>query len=559
MEAEVLPYHWDDRAKLHANYRDLSAFYERLLSDLAAQLNLIHGVDHSHRYWRILIGPWLGYFVQILFDRYESIHQALGLYELNETITLTGREEDLTPHDMDHFISLFVGDDWNHHIYSMILQQFTQVQCITKPRQGRLAESTTPSSPPLLRGVAQKIAEYQERGTRFLGGEHDAFLLATYLPIFDELKLHLLLGQIPIHSRSEPLTATAPIDGWRQWVVPGDNRSEFESCARTLIARQIPTAYLEGYARLVEQAARMPWPKHPKVIWTSNAHNSDEVFKAWAASNAENGVPIVIGQHGGHDGTGLWSFTEEHKIAISDCYLSWGWSESTQPKVQPLGLLKSKHPLNVKHSGQTNALLVTTTVPRQSYHLFSIMVSRQWLDYFDDHCSFVRNLPPIIRKALLVRLYPQDYGWDQAARWKDQFPDVRLDGGESSMDSLLCQSRLYIATYNATAFLESFAMDIPTIIYWNPAHSELRDSATPYFEGLRRVGIYHDTPEGAARQAAMVWDDIDAWWDSPTLRHELTAFKNRYCHSPENLLNRLGIALRRIAADSRSATRKDIH
>lgn len=50
MDAEVLPYHWDDRAKFQADYQYLRDFDERLLQDLTVQLNQIHGVDHSLRY-----------------------------------------------------------------------------------------------------------------------------------------------------------------------------------------------------------------------------------------------------------------------------------------------------------------------------------------------------------------------------------------------------------------------------------------------------------------------------------------------------------------------------
>ncbi|HQT25710.1 MAG TPA: hypothetical protein PLK99_03830, partial [Burkholderiales bacterium] len=49
MNAEVLPYHWDDRKKLHDDYLYLKEFHERLLKDLACQLNRIHGLDHSLR------------------------------------------------------------------------------------------------------------------------------------------------------------------------------------------------------------------------------------------------------------------------------------------------------------------------------------------------------------------------------------------------------------------------------------------------------------------------------------------------------------------------------
>ena len=70
MNAKVLHYHWDDRHKLYNDYQYLNNIYENTLKSLQKKLNEIHKVDHSLRYWRILIGPWLGYFLQMVFDRW---------------------------------------------------------------------------------------------------------------------------------------------------------------------------------------------------------------------------------------------------------------------------------------------------------------------------------------------------------------------------------------------------------------------------------------------------------------------------------------------------------
>ena len=76
-DAVVATYHWDDRLKLHQDYLHLQVLYEELLGELAAQLNVLHRVDYSLRYWRIIVGPWLGYFIQMLFDRWSMLHQVL--------------------------------------------------------------------------------------------------------------------------------------------------------------------------------------------------------------------------------------------------------------------------------------------------------------------------------------------------------------------------------------------------------------------------------------------------------------------------------------------------
>jgi putative transferase (TIGR04331 family) len=89
-------------------------------------------------------------------------------------------------------------------------------------------------------------------------------------------------------------------------------------------------------------------------------------------------------------------------------------------------------------------------------------------------------------------------------------------------------------------------MNTPTVIYWNPKHWELRDSAIPYFKELQRVRIFHETPESAARHLSAIWNDVDAWWTSPIEREVLEQFKKRYCHLPDNLLAHVEHALQEV-------------
>jgi putative transferase (TIGR04331 family) len=540
MDAEVLSYHWDDRARLYSDVRYLEDLYERLLWELTDQLNKIHGVGWSARYWRILIGPWLGHFVQMLFDRWTCLQRAREEYQLSGAIVLAGTGAEWIPNDMADFTRLFLGDEWNQHIYALIMREFIVIPC--KVREGAPVRASVAA----VCAAAETPGAFATLGERVAGAfvrDRDAFLKATYLPRVDELRLHLRMRQAPQYWRSPPPERIAPAEEWRSWVVAGEVRSPFESCARALIPRQLPTAYLEGYRRLREGAMRLPWPKSPKLIWTSNSHFTDDLFKAWTAEKVESGTPLVIGQHGGHNGMGLWSFIESHEVRISSRYLSWGWDQPEEPKIIPLGQLKAKRPMGVRHADQPRALLVTVTHPRYSYCLYSSPVAGQWLDYFQDQFAFVEALPPPIRDALTVRLYSQDLGWDQAERWRDRFPLLTLDSGKSDINELIGSSRLYISTYNATTFLEGFSADVPTVIYWDRRLWELRDSAAPYFDELRRVGIFHDTPESAARHVAAVWDDVGAWWSAPDLRSALERFKARFCRLPDDLLGRVEHAL----------------
>jgi putative transferase (TIGR04331 family) len=549
LEYKVLEYHWDDRKKLNKDYIYLKSFHERLLKDLAMQLNHIHGVKHNLNYWRVLVGPWLGYFTQILFDRWESVEQALQTGEVSETVSLNYQENTLVPFDMLDFQRLYLDEGWNHFIYIEILKLNGGLNFIKKNRALSVLENLNKSKGlgDYLRAAKRKITQGLSAVLSVFIRQGDAMLLTTYLSFFDELKMYFLLGQVPqLFSFVAPYRSSFCKER-REWVLNDENATRFENFVRGFIPRQIPTLYLEGYAGLLMQAKDVNWPKYPRFIWTSNSAISDDVFKAWASDKQEQGSPLIIGQHGGHYGIGRWMFVEDHELAISDFFLSWGWSSRENHKVVPVGQLKSRRPLGVQHSRQDKALLVTFAMPRQSCHLYNSAIASQWLSYFEDQCIFIESLPSSIRNNFIVRLNKSDYGWGQFSRWRARFPDLTLDDGNCKIDKLIRQSKLYVSTYNATTFLESFTMDVPTVIFWNTEHWELRESAQVYFEELQKVGIFHDSPESAARHVAAIWEDVDLWWQSQAVRTALEKFKDQYTKMPDDLLAKLKSILNEIA------------
>jgi putative transferase (TIGR04331 family) len=309
-----------------------------------------------------------------------------------------------------------------------------------------------------------------------------------------------------------------------------------------LIPLQIPTAYLEGYGDLKKQVSTLPWPQRPRFIFTSNLHISDDVFKAWAAEKVEAGFPLVIGQHGGLYGSGLWFLLEEHEITVSDRYLSWGWEDGSKNNIKPVGNLKmiGRHP---GWDPEGCALMVEMTMPRYSYYMYSVPVASQWLGYFEDQSRFVAALPKNLHGQLLVRLYSQDFGWNQKQRWQERFPQIRIDDGTVPIASLIEKSRLVISTYNSTTFLESLVVNTPTIMFWNPKHWELRASARCYFDRLKNIGIFHETPESAAAKMTEVWDDVPGWWHQPEIQEARLYFCNRFARMPKNPLRVLEDAL----------------
>ena len=98
------------------------------------------------------------------------------------------------------------------------------------------------------------------------------------------------------------------------------------------------------------------------------------------------------------------------------------------------------------------------------------------------------------------------------------------------------ESKIYVSTYNATTYLEAFAINIPTIIFWNPKHWEIRESAKNIFSELERVKIFHSNPESAARHIQNIWSDVDEWWKHDDVQRTLMRFNQKYNRSSSDFL-----------------------
>lgn len=546
MDAEVLPYHWKDRGKFDADYQYIRELYERLLPVLGMQLNQIHGVNNELRYWRILVGPWLAYFIQMLFDRWSSIQQAVSSFEIVGAVVLEGSAEALVPNDLAHLNRLLAGDEWNHFVYASILQGYTSVPCEVTPGN-RTAKHLIPKPHVAVRGgvkyaVFTKIAKWARHFSR----NQDAVLMSTYLSVFDELKLQLRLGQIP-QFWSSPESIREPVD-WqqREWSLVGGGDANFEKFLISLIPKQIPTIYLEGYTRLLRQVQTLPWPRQPSLIFTSNVLWFDTLAMAYTGEKVTKGTKLLYGQHGGVYGVAKFTWAEEHEVAIADQYLTWGWSDPTRPKIKPVGIFKPLKQTKRSDLAKRRLILVTQNSSRYNYRLCSEAVDF-FENYFENSFRFVNNVPEEIQTEMLVRLGPGgEFGWSQAMRWQDRFPKIEIDTYRLKMTDLLQEARLAVYTYNSTGFLEAFSGGIPAILFWDEIVSPLRASAVPYFEDLKRVGIFHGSSESAAQHVATIWNNVEAWWQSQVVQEALNRFTAVYCRKPANLLDSVEHILREV-------------
>ncbi len=530
---QVESYHWDNGNKFSDDYKRLSLIYKRALMQCAKELNKIHNVEYSYKYWEIVIGPWLKSFIGVVYDRWYMISQALA--KRDEIGTMVINRHLYPPQDFSDFIDLLNDDLWNHLIFYEVIRLYSHVK-VSKVDCPKSTHKSKPRSSNLTKRFLKKMLGVAS----IFSTKNKIFFISSYFDIVSLIKLELSLWQVPSFPISPDLPRFMVNDNLREKININLNQdtTSFENFLSKLIPKQIPRCYVEGYKHIAKQVKTINWPTNPQTIFTCNSHIADDFFKLWAALKVENGTKLICGQHGGHYGVGKFSMWEDHERSIANKYFSWGWKGEDvidMPASKLVGIKpREKH---VCYSNK-ELLLVSTSMPRYSYTLFSIPIAGQFHKEMESQMNFVKLLDQDIQNKLTVKLYPKDYEQFQIQRWTDELPSISLSSNKIQLDTLMEDCRLVVCTYNATTFLESFSKNIPTILLWNPDYWRLRDSAKLDFELLVKNEILHYSAQSASNLINHIWEDVEGWWAELGRQKIVKDFCNRYARIDDDWIEK---------------------
>ena len=494
-------------------FEETEVAYSEVLNQLITHLNRIHSTNFSKRFWDIFIGAWLREFVEIVMSQ---------IYECEN-----GQSQIEKPHNLIHANSLvdyrelsktknFVEnlgfDTWSAFDNPGSNRTFPQVATIT--------ESKNP----------QKMK---------LGRNYSS---ATYLSRRAEISLQIRSRRIP-----RPLKVVGPPrtplnESLRDALCEcSDTLIQKSKIIYSLIPKYLPNVYLESFNSLI--TTKRPWrgKKFPRVIFTANRHLYDDVFNFWTALAVENGSKLVIGQHGGYYGISEFpSSFERHEFDIADRYISWGWNSKGISIAGPALILVNQ---NFIERFSPSSLIVVTD------HLFH--KSRSIFGDINRSSSYLFNIQTLVNnikqgfESVLIRIpKTNDDAHQYQIDWfNSHLPQTAVDTGESKFRFLLRKAKLVVIPHNGTTLIESIALGVPTIIFWDRSIVWMRSEADVVFNALERVGIFHRTPEAAAAFINSIWDDVDGWWSSPATLEARKQFTDQFARAVPNPIRFLAKAL----------------
>ncbi len=287
----IASYHWDDRDKMHSDFSYTNEVYEHILSILSVELNNIHEVTHSKRYWRILIGPWLYAFIPTLFDKWELVRLVSENYNISSV--------DLLDYDYERFVINEFSDidpddiDWVHYLLSESVKFQNKIpwNTISSAPYEHVNKGCQISKHSFFDKLGLSINNFLCRFTR----RDEFFFIDTFIPRIQLIKLYVVLGIVPKIWKSPNVPDIQINRKIREsWNIVDTGQDIFIKFLLRILPFQIPKSYLEGYKNIERMSFETNWPENPVKIFTSNSFQFCEVFQVWLARKINEGSRLRI-------------------------------------------------------------------------------------------------------------------------------------------------------------------------------------------------------------------------------------------------------------------------
>lgn len=529
-EYQLVPSPWEPANKIKEAADYCHNIYLNLLPQLAEMLNSIHQVSYPVRYWQILIGPWLLYFIGIFYERYRRIENVLQAFPSCHTHVLPAGQCKISSFNtFDFFQNRISEDHYNFVLFSLIAYDLSPKN-LKETSNGFQSEVNIQMPKNSWKGVLFN---------RFLKRLNSILKCPIILSDMHHLTpIDMLLFKLNfktkhplgfvnfIHTDNLYLKNNYSID-FRKTLNIKDASDRFQQLLYKVVPYAIPMCYVENYKSYKNNIENVDYMK---VIGSSVGWYVNEDFKFFAAEAITRGVELVDFQHGGGYGFNL-SIPHETLSLEKDTFYTWGWNSRDIYKTK---LLPSPHLSKLKdvYSMKCNKILfIGTGMPTYHYLFNTGLMPEDMIKCLENKILFLQNLSDETKNKILYRPYPYiEYGWGEIEIVKRICPTAQFIP-KGKLINYIKKVKLVVIDHPHTSFLEALTINAPCIFYWDHDVYLMRPEAEEYFTLLRKAGILYRCPLDAAKKVNEIFFHPKDWWLSQEVQDARLKFCEHFAYA----------------------------
>ena len=516
----------------------LNDLYEKILLQLSRVLNEVNKEKYSVKFWRILIGPWLGMFLYIYFLKWKTINRIENKKKKYKVKIYKIKSNQFVPNDMEQFSKFIKSEVWQQKISQKVCLNFFSKENIIYKKNLNLKYPKNENHSFFKKIIIRIINNLTTKKN------NKVFIINSYLGFFNEALLNLKLFQLPTLHLKEIITKKDQVsfkkrNTIKEYFNKYKSKNKFENNIINDFIDEIPISFIEGFKNLDYKYYKLNYPTKPKIIFSSNFHRNT-LLSYYIGKKIESGSKLAIGQHGGLYGAALFSWFENHEIKIADKYFSWGWSKKNY-NIKKLGIIvKIK---NVIWKNKNKKILIFLR-SRNKYpsSFLSGTNTENYFSYTENFKIFLKKINPKIKLNIVSR-YPANIKNFKNENFRQDYENILYEKKE--MFKSLEKTSLAINTTHSTPFLQTMAINFPNVLLMDGKTNPLKDKFS--FKILKKVNIFHDNPTSAAKFINNLdsAEKIYNWWYGRQTQKAVSIFCKIHAKKNKHIINDIKFNLKK--------------
>lgn len=509
-----------DKAKAIESLEFLKSQQGIVIEYFTELLNSYNGLNKSAAYYDLIGGEWLLHFTHMVYAAYVDVAHGISIPQSQHPIYVFT--------DFGHFLQTAVNDP----LFSIQLrQQIAHLINGTQEKDLKFAHRVCKLANGLPLGIWKKSKLKLKSAFLLSIGVKDAPFIICH-PSLRCSKREWVFTQwkwrnwARLDDFAYPIELTCEVDsGWRRKHPVDVSVSSFADILHNLLPLYIPVIYLEGLVSYRQKAHEYNLHR-PRAVYTANALHGHTLFKILVADWRDEGTKLLNHQHGGGYGIDRVHPLEDYETRVADRFYTLGWRSSNPKQVTLAGAFSTP---KVKPFLQSKrVMLMCVCYPKQVHRIHLQPMPGTIETMIAETANFVRELKG--RQELLVRPYFDDYGWGMVKTLKQADAELKLDDLRKSGIQSYARSSLVVHNYLGTSWLETLAMNIPTVCFYDADTYAFREDAQPYLDALSAVGVLHKNGASAAAFVLGLKNDPFKWWKTAEVQDARLAFVRNYAN-----------------------------
>ena len=379
----------------------------------------------------------------------------------------------------------------------------------------------------------------------------EKFIISSYLGTLNEIKLQLKTNHALNFNRNLTLENNVKTDRSLRNLKKKNLKFNFsELLLAELIVKFLPKSYLENYTIYKNFAnKKTSWPNKPKVIFTSNSHFTNDLFKIWSAEKREGKTKFIVGQHGNGYIFPKYSTPYDRDLFSCDKFLFWGKKKFDNKKIlNNFNLINIKKKITRKNK---NNILMVQNFPNKFQN--KLISTEHCLSDVNENIdlqkNFISNLKNDFKSKIKIRLgsylekFPNGILQYEREQW-DNDEELNIESRNFSIKkSLINTNFVTVNSIISTVFMECLSSNVPCFIISFFEKNMFDKNCYKDFLILKKAGIIHNDPKNFANFVNNNFFKIDVWWNSKQVQRTIRNFNLKYNFSDKSPINTLSSKL----------------